>query len=156
MPPSSLPDANLMFLYLCMTESNLTKIDFKAVGAAMGLKVPAAQMRYSRLKKLIESGIVKDQCGEGLEGGEDSAAVGSSAAAGAVSETGETAEEGEAMSAATPSPTKKRKVTKAKKADSSPKKAKGKGRGKGKTEEDGDRDDEREGGGVVKEEMDYC
>ncbi|BCS20018.1 uncharacterized protein APUU_20450A [Aspergillus puulaauensis] len=106
MPAASLPDAGLMFLYLCLVNSDMTKINYEAVGAAAGLKVPAARMRYSRLKKQIESGLVDGKLNLGAGAGEQE-------------------DDDEDMAEpATPSPSKKRKV--APKAGSARKKVKAK------------------------------
>ncbi|KAG9245805.1 hypothetical protein BJ878DRAFT_398739, partial [Calycina marina] len=56
MPSKIQLDENLWFLYICLTKSDLKTIDFLAVGAATNLKPPAARMRYTRLRRQIESG----------------------------------------------------------------------------------------------------
>jgi hypothetical protein len=74
MPLKIQVDENLVFLYRCLVNSDCKsvylgqlsicipallifypQIDFNAVGAAMNLKAPAARLRYSRLKKSIET-----------------------------------------------------------------------------------------------------
>ncbi|CZT46655.1 uncharacterized protein RSE6_07115 [Rhynchosporium secalis] len=59
MPSKIQLDENLWFLYICLQKSDLKAIDFNAVGLATSLKPPAARMRYTRLKKQIESGALK-------------------------------------------------------------------------------------------------
>ncbi|CAL3962620.1 unnamed protein product [Diplocarpon coronariae] len=56
MPSKIQLDENLWFLYICLQKSDLKAIDFNAVGLATSLKPPAARMRYTRLKRQIESG----------------------------------------------------------------------------------------------------
>ncbi|PGH13260.1 hypothetical protein AJ80_06369 [Polytolypa hystricis UAMH7299] len=56
MPSKIQLDVNLWFLYICLQKSDYKAIDFAAVGAATKLKAPAARMRFTRLKKTIESG----------------------------------------------------------------------------------------------------
>ncbi|KAK0119541.1 hypothetical protein ONS95_010981 [Cadophora gregata] len=56
MPSEIQLDENLWFLYICLQKSDLKAIDFNAVGLATGLKSPAARMRYTRLRRQIESG----------------------------------------------------------------------------------------------------
>ncbi|KZF23272.1 hypothetical protein L228DRAFT_282010 [Xylona heveae TC161] len=57
MPPKLQLDENLLFLYTCLQHSDYKAIDFSSVGEAIGLKAPAARMRFTRLRKAIESGI---------------------------------------------------------------------------------------------------
>ncbi|KAB8233821.1 hypothetical protein BDV23DRAFT_173644 [Aspergillus alliaceus] len=55
MPPKSKPDDHLVFLYLCLVNSaGVNNIDFSAVAEATHINVPAARMRWSRLKARIE------------------------------------------------------------------------------------------------------
>ncbi|PGH06980.1 hypothetical protein GX51_02019 [Blastomyces parvus] len=56
MPSKTQADVNLWFLYTCLQNSDYKTIDFNAVGEATGLNPPAARMRFSRLKKAIETG----------------------------------------------------------------------------------------------------
>ncbi|KAL4742779.1 hypothetical protein BDV11DRAFT_166937 [Aspergillus similis] len=112
MPANTLPDPALVLLYLCITNSDMTKIDFEAVGAAVGLKANAARMRWLRLKSKIESGFPD---GKGQQDGEAAGDAGP----------------------VTPSPSKKRKSGAAKDKETykkvTPKSTpKGKGNGKGK------------------------
>ncbi|RDL30356.1 uncharacterized protein BP5553_10234 [Venustampulla echinocandica] len=58
MPSKIQLDENLYFLYTCLQKSDMKFIDFHAVGAATSLKAPAARMRYTRLRRQIESGTV--------------------------------------------------------------------------------------------------
>ncbi|KAN0096617.1 hypothetical protein V8E51_015422 [Hyaloscypha variabilis] len=58
MPSKIQLDENLWFLYICLQKSDLKSIDFAAVGAATSLKPPAARMRYTRLRRQIESGTL--------------------------------------------------------------------------------------------------
>ncbi|KAJ5042483.1 uncharacterized protein L3040_005027 [Drepanopeziza brunnea f. sp. 'multigermtubi'] len=58
MPSKIQLDENLWFLYICLQKSDLKAIDFNAVGLATSLKPPAARMRYTRLKRQIESGLL--------------------------------------------------------------------------------------------------
>ncbi|KAL5330202.1 hypothetical protein ACEPPN_003727 [Leptodophora sp. 'Broadleaf-Isolate-01'] len=58
MPSKIQLDENLWFLYICLQKSDLKAIDFNAVGLATSLKPPAARMRYTRLKRQIESGAL--------------------------------------------------------------------------------------------------
>ncbi|KAE9371662.1 hypothetical protein N431DRAFT_559128 [Stipitochalara longipes BDJ] len=58
MPSKIQLDENLWFLYICLQKSDLKSIDFSAVGAATSLKPPAARMRYTRLRRQIESGTL--------------------------------------------------------------------------------------------------
>ncbi|KAL4958037.1 hypothetical protein BDW69DRAFT_179984 [Aspergillus filifer] len=118
MPAKDLPDPNLMFLYLCIKHSD-AKINYEAVGEAMGLKVPAARMRFARLKEKIESGMTPEDRAKGSGGGFE-------------------ADEGDDGAAATPSPSKKRKVAK----ERTPK---GKGKAKGAQGDDNDGEREEEG-----------
>ncbi|KAL2862766.1 uncharacterized protein BJX67DRAFT_385355 [Aspergillus lucknowensis] len=130
MPANSLPDPSLMFLYLCLINSDYKKIDFAAVGEATGLKVPAARMRWSRLKKTIESGMVDGKVNlKPAEGGADE---------------GDSTEDEDASAAAPASlsPQKKRRVTKAKAKSPAAKKGKAK-----ESTEEGEED-----GDMVKEE----
>ncbi|KAL2829258.1 hypothetical protein BDW59DRAFT_159249 [Aspergillus cavernicola] len=127
MPGNTLPDPSLMFLYLCIINSDFSKINFAAVGAATGLKPSAASMRWYRLKKVLETGIVDGKNAE--------AAVGTPGAEGLPAADGEG--EGEdagasitpsGTSSATPSPQKKRKVNNKAATKGAGKKGKGKGR----------------------------
>ncbi|KLJ13800.1 hypothetical protein EMPG_11300 [Blastomyces silverae] len=56
MPSKTQADVNLWFLYTCLQKSDYKTIDFNAVGEATSLNPPAARMRFSRLKKAIETG----------------------------------------------------------------------------------------------------
>ncbi|KAF8861829.1 hypothetical protein BDZ45DRAFT_773550 [Acephala macrosclerotiorum] len=58
MPSKIQLDENLWFLYICLQKSDMKSIDFTAVGAATSLKPPAARMRYTRLRRQIESGTL--------------------------------------------------------------------------------------------------
>ncbi|KAL2838301.1 hypothetical protein BJY01DRAFT_220119 [Aspergillus pseudoustus] len=153
MPANSLPDPSVMFLYLCMTHSDLTKIDFNAVGDAVGLKHTAARMRYSRLKKQIESGIVDGKVN--LKASDNAATTTSPAAAPPVC-TGDSTEDDEDMvsapaSAATTPRKKKGNATarpKAKVEKASKKKSTTKGKGTSIKRENDD-----EGYDLVDEEM---
>ncbi|CZR63180.1 uncharacterized protein PAC_13077 [Phialocephala subalpina] len=58
MPSKIQLDENLWFLYICLQKSDVKSIDFTAVGAATSLKPPAARMRYTRLRRQIESGTL--------------------------------------------------------------------------------------------------
>ncbi|PSS10832.1 hypothetical protein M430DRAFT_61218 [Amorphotheca resinae ATCC 22711] len=58
MPSKIQLDENLWFLYICLQKSDLKSIDFTAVGASTNLKPPAARMRYTRLRRQIESGTL--------------------------------------------------------------------------------------------------
>ncbi|KAJ0418933.1 hypothetical protein BJY00DRAFT_314394 [Aspergillus carlsbadensis] len=142
MPANSLPDPSLMFLYLCMVHSDYTKIDFKAVGAAVGLKDTAARMRHSRLKKLIESGMVDGKANlKPTEGATDAAGpMGTGAGA------GDSTEEDEEMVSASASPQKKRKMATPKAkgkrgVEKSSKKKTAKAKGNGFKKEGGDEED---------------
>ncbi|KAL3445557.1 hypothetical protein BJX65DRAFT_309765 [Aspergillus insuetus] len=115
MPANSLPDPSLMFLYLCLVHSDYTRIDFKAVGAASGLKDTAARMRHSRLKKLIESGMVDGKVNlKPTDSAIDPAGPASShipATSTTIGAgTGDSTEEDEEMVSAPASPQRKRKV----------------------------------------------
>ncbi|RJE24430.1 hypothetical protein PHISCL_03234 [Aspergillus sclerotialis] len=57
------PNANVAFLHLCMEKSDMTSIDFAAVGKTLGIRQNAARMRYYRLKKSLEGSESKD-CGD--------------------------------------------------------------------------------------------
>ncbi|KAK2759151.1 3'-5'-exoribonuclease [Arachnomyces sp. PD_36] len=56
MPSKIQLDVNLWFLYLCLQKSDYKTIDFNAVGNEANLNPPAARMRFTRLRKQIESG----------------------------------------------------------------------------------------------------
>ncbi|KAI9759740.1 MAG: 3'-5'-exoribonuclease [Chaenotheca gracillima] len=58
MPSKIQLDENLWFLYICLQKSDYKAIDFNAVGDVAGLKAPAARMRYTRLRRAIESGTL--------------------------------------------------------------------------------------------------
>ncbi|PMD16573.1 hypothetical protein NA56DRAFT_649437, partial [Hyaloscypha hepaticicola] len=58
MPSKIQLDENLWFLYICLQKSDLKSIDFQSVGLATNLKPPAARMRYTRLRRQIESGTL--------------------------------------------------------------------------------------------------
>ncbi|KFX92360.1 hypothetical protein O988_07306 [Pseudogymnoascus sp. VKM F-3808] len=58
MPSKIQLDENLWFLYICLQKSDYKNIDFNAVGAVTHLKAPAARMRYTRLRRQIESGTL--------------------------------------------------------------------------------------------------
>ncbi|KAL4753266.1 hypothetical protein BDW72DRAFT_210453 [Aspergillus terricola var. indicus] len=143
MPAISLPDPALVLLYLCITNSDMTKktkqsliprpqIDFEAVGAAVGLKANSARMRWLRLKNKIESGFPDGKVTMSAGAGEANADPGLNEDQGQ--------QDGEAASdagPATPSPSKKRKLGAAKDKETykkaTPKSTpKGKGKGKGK------------------------
>ena len=47
-------------------QPNINQIDFNAVGLATGLKSPAARMRYTRLRRQIESGALNTGHGPGF------------------------------------------------------------------------------------------
>ncbi|KAE8352847.1 hypothetical protein BDV28DRAFT_165300 [Aspergillus coremiiformis] len=48
-------DENLVFLFMCLMNSGgVNSIDFNAVAEATNIKIPAARMRWSRLKAKIE------------------------------------------------------------------------------------------------------
>ncbi|PVH80402.1 hypothetical protein DL98DRAFT_571923 [Cadophora sp. DSE1049] len=66
MPSKIQLDENLWFLYICLQKSDLKAIDFNAVGLATGLKSPAARMRYTRLRRQIESGSLNTGHGPGF------------------------------------------------------------------------------------------
>ncbi|KFY27620.1 hypothetical protein V493_03392 [Pseudogymnoascus sp. VKM F-4281 (FW-2241)] len=78
MPSKIQLDENLCFLYTCLQKSDYNNIDFHAVGAVTNLKPPAARMRYTRLRRQIESGTLigthgrkvfqKSGCGGGERG----------------------------------------------------------------------------------------
>ncbi|KAL5349277.1 hypothetical protein ACLOAV_005567 [Pseudogymnoascus australis] len=59
MPSKTQPSETLHFLYTCLQNSDYKTIDFSAVGAATRLNPPAARMRYTRLKRQIESGTLR-------------------------------------------------------------------------------------------------
>ncbi|KAL4817355.1 hypothetical protein BDW67DRAFT_184019 [Aspergillus spinulosporus] len=132
MPANSLPDPGLVLLYLCITNSDMTKIDFEAVGTAVGLKANAARMRWLRLKTKIESGFPDGKVTMSAGAGE------ANADADLNEDQGQ--QDGEVAGAAgpvTPSPSKKRKSAAAKDKETykktTPKNTpKGKGKGKGK------------------------
>ncbi|KAL4760618.1 uncharacterized protein BDW70DRAFT_160540 [Aspergillus foveolatus] len=132
MPANSLPDPALVLLYLCITNSDMTKIDFEAVGAAVGLKASAARMRWQRLKNKIESGFPDGRVTMSAGAGEANADADFNEDQG--QQDGKVA--GDA-GPATPSPSKKRKVGAAKDKGTHEKTTqkstpKGKGKGKGK------------------------
>ncbi|KAH6663101.1 hypothetical protein B0J14DRAFT_644995 [Halenospora varia] len=58
MPSKIQLDENLWFLYTCIQNSDLKTIDFAAVGLTCSIKAPAARMRFTRLKRQIESGTL--------------------------------------------------------------------------------------------------
>ncbi|KAL3431241.1 hypothetical protein BDV09DRAFT_188606 [Aspergillus tetrazonus] len=143
MPANSLPDPALVLLYLCITNSDMTKeikkslmprpqIDFEAVGAAVGLKASAARMRWQRLKNKIESGFPDGKVTMSAGAGD--------ANADADSNEDQAQQDGKVAGDAgpvTPSPSKKRKVGPAKDKETQKKTTpkctpKGKGKGKGK------------------------
>ncbi|KAL4768266.1 hypothetical protein BDW60DRAFT_219876 [Aspergillus nidulans var. acristatus] len=132
MPASSLPDPALILLYLCITNSDMTKIDFEAVGAAVGLKANAARMRWLRLKSKIESGFPDGKVIMSAGAGETNADADLNEDQG--QQDGEVAGDAGPV---TPSPSKKRKLGAAKDKEThkktTPKSTpKGKGKGKGK------------------------
>ncbi|KAL4990868.1 hypothetical protein BDW68DRAFT_174602 [Aspergillus falconensis] len=109
MPANSLPDPALVLLYLCITNSDMTKIDFEAVGAAAGLKANAARMRWLRLKGKIESGFPDGKVTMGAGAGE------ANADADVAGDQGQQDEEAAGgVEPVTPSPSKKRKTGTAK------------------------------------------
>ncbi|RDH27863.1 hypothetical protein BDQ94DRAFT_175178 [Aspergillus welwitschiae] len=57
--PKTHPNDGLVFLYMCILNSDLTTIDWKALGEATNLKLGAARMRYHRLKKNMDV-VIKD------------------------------------------------------------------------------------------------
>ncbi|KAL4980092.1 hypothetical protein BDW66DRAFT_147531 [Aspergillus desertorum] len=151
MPANSLPDPALVLLYLCITNSDITKIDFEAVGAAAGLKANAARMRWLRLKSKIESGFPDGKVTMGAGAGEANADADVDEDQGQLDK--ETAGGAEPVS---PSPSKKRKTGTGKEKET-PKKVtlkdipKGMGKGKGKAEQ-AQRDVEK----VAKEDDSVC
>ncbi|KNG88649.1 hypothetical protein ANOM_003289 [Aspergillus nomiae NRRL 13137] len=53
--PKAKTDEHLVFLYLCLVNSGgVNNIDFNAVAVASNINVPAARMRWARLKARIE------------------------------------------------------------------------------------------------------
>ncbi|KAI9893138.1 MAG: hypothetical protein M1814_000686 [Vezdaea aestivalis] len=58
MPSRIQLDENLWFLYICLTKSDYKNIDFHAVAEITKLNSPAARMRFTRLKRQIESGTL--------------------------------------------------------------------------------------------------
>ncbi|TAQ85451.1 hypothetical protein B7494_g6230 [Chlorociboria aeruginascens] len=69
MPSKIQLDENLWFLYICLQKSDLKAIDFNAVGEETNLKPPAARMRYTRLRRQIESGTLIGTHGTPFTGG---------------------------------------------------------------------------------------
>ncbi|KMU84351.1 hypothetical protein CIHG_02136 [Coccidioides immitis H538.4] len=66
MPSKLQLDVNLWFLYICLQKSDYKTIDFSAVGQAANINPPAARMRFTRLKKAIESGALNSSTGTSL------------------------------------------------------------------------------------------
>ncbi|KAA8648244.1 hypothetical protein EYZ11_006731 [Aspergillus tanneri] len=58
MAPRTKADANLLFLFVCLQHVGDGSIDFRAVAEATNLNVPAARMRYTRLKKALDTEII--------------------------------------------------------------------------------------------------
>ncbi|KAI9875125.1 MAG: hypothetical protein M1830_008854 [Pleopsidium flavum] len=71
MPSKIQLDENLWFLYICLQKSDYKAIDFNAVGDATKLKPPAARMRYTRLRRAIESGTLIGTHGTPFQGSAD-------------------------------------------------------------------------------------
>ncbi|KAF5872431.1 uncharacterized protein Bfra_005790 [Botrytis fragariae] len=71
MPSKIQLDENLVFLYICLQKSDMKTIDFAAVGQTTNLKSPAARMRYTRLKRQIEKGVIGANANINLGGGSD-------------------------------------------------------------------------------------
>ncbi|KAA6409343.1 MAG: hypothetical protein FRX48_06896 [Lasallia pustulata] len=71
MPSKIQLDENLWFLYICLQKSDYKAIDFNAVGDATQLKPPAARMRYTRLRRAIESGTLIGTNGAPFQGATD-------------------------------------------------------------------------------------
>jgi hypothetical protein len=88
MPSKIQLDENLWFLFICLQKSDyksvsyhfdpypqttfdVSEIDFNAVGTATNLKPPAARMRYTRLRRQIESGTLIGTHGTPFAGGAD-------------------------------------------------------------------------------------
>ncbi|KAI9822832.1 MAG: hypothetical protein M1826_000411 [Phylliscum demangeonii] len=71
MPSKIQLDENLWFLYICLQKSDYKAIDFNAVGEAASLKPPAARMRYTRLRRAIESGTLIGTHGTPFQGGHE-------------------------------------------------------------------------------------
>ncbi|GKZ30178.1 hypothetical protein AbraIFM66950_008127 [Aspergillus brasiliensis] len=57
--PKTHPNDSLVFLYMCLLNSDFSTIDWKALGEATNLNLGAARMRYHRLKKNLDA-VVKD------------------------------------------------------------------------------------------------
>ncbi|KAK1139751.1 hypothetical protein N8T08_011215 [Aspergillus melleus] len=58
MAPNNKSNESLMFLFICLLSVKDNAVDFNQVAAATNLKIPAARMRYSRLKKQLEPELV--------------------------------------------------------------------------------------------------
>ncbi|KAH8429577.1 uncharacterized protein LDX57_007245 [Aspergillus melleus] len=58
MAPNKKSNESLMFLFICLLSLKDNAVDFSQVAAATNLKIPAARMRYSRLKKQLEVELV--------------------------------------------------------------------------------------------------
>ncbi|TGO51797.1 hypothetical protein BCON_0154g00170 [Botryotinia convoluta] len=71
MPSKIQLDENLVFLYICLQKSDMKTIDFAAVGQTTNLKSPAARMRYTRLKRQIEKGVIGANANINLGSGGD-------------------------------------------------------------------------------------
>ncbi|KAF7945821.1 uncharacterized protein EAE97_004859 [Botrytis byssoidea] len=71
MPSKIQLDENLVFLYICLQKSDMKTIDFAAVGQTTNLKSPAARMRYTRLKRQIEKGVIGANANINLRSGGD-------------------------------------------------------------------------------------
>ncbi|TGO29435.1 hypothetical protein BPAE_0015g00790 [Botrytis paeoniae] len=71
MPSKIQLDENLVFLYICLQKSDMKTIDFAAVGQTTNLKSPAARMRYTRLKRQIEKGVIGANANINLGSGSD-------------------------------------------------------------------------------------
>ncbi|TGO40242.1 hypothetical protein BHYA_0040g00510 [Botrytis hyacinthi] len=71
MPSKIQLDENLVFLYICLQKSDMKTIDFAAVGQTTNLKSPAARMRYTRLKRQIEKGVIGANANINLGSGEE-------------------------------------------------------------------------------------
>lgn len=76
MPSKIQLDENLWFLYVCLQNSDYKSIDFNGVGDVTNLKAPAARMRYTRLRRAIESGTLIGTHGTPFQGGADKIAEG--------------------------------------------------------------------------------
>ncbi|KAI9787274.1 MAG: hypothetical protein M1816_007688 [Peltula sp. TS41687] len=71
MPSKIQLDENLWFLYICLQKSDYKVIDFNAVGDVTNLKAPAARMRYTRLRRAIESGALAGTHATAFQAGQE-------------------------------------------------------------------------------------